>query len=190
MRRRARVVVLTGPLPLDTVKSANGAYIPVEDCALSSCRRFGWAVVASASASLFPAVRAEAMADDGGGLVGWVESSRGAPVAGAVVSIFGKGIRGGSLITLADAQGQFVLPSLPAGSYTLRAIGTGHQPSAAQHVTVLPNRDALFTLSLTPVGEKPADRGAPDAAPTASASGAGSCVTSGAPSSRRPTTTS
>jgi hypothetical protein len=77
-------------------------------------------------------------------------------VQGAVVSIFGKGIRGGSLITLADSQGQFVLPSLPAGSYTLRAIGSGHKPSAAQQVTVLPNRDALFTLSLAPVGEKAA----------------------------------
>jgi len=123
---------------------------------LSSCRRFGWVVFASASVSLYPVVCAEVRADDGGGLVGWVESTRGAPVAGAVVSIFGKGIRGGSLITLADAQGQFVLPSLPAGSYTLRAIGFGHEPSAAQHVTVMPNRDALFTLSLTPVGAKPA----------------------------------
>jgi outer membrane receptor protein involved in Fe transport len=104
-----------------------------------------------------PLVCAEARADEGGGLVGWVESSRGAPVAGAVVSIFGKGIRGGSLLALADNQGQFVLPSLPAGSYTLRAVGTGHRPSAAQHVTVLPNRDALFTLSLTPVGEKLAE---------------------------------
>jgi hypothetical protein len=82
--------------------------------------------------------------------------SWGAPVAGAIVSIVGKGLRGGSLITLADAQGQFVLPSLPAGSYTLRAVGSGHQPSAAQSVTVLPNRDALFTLSLTPVGVTPA----------------------------------
>ena len=130
----------------------------LEDCALSSCRRFGWAVVASAF--LHPVVCAKALGDDGGGLVGWVESTRGAPVAGAVVSVFGKGIRGGSLLTLADSQGQFVLPSLPAGSYTLRAIGTGHQPSAAQHVTVLPNRDALFTLNLTPVGEKPADEAA------------------------------
>jgi hypothetical protein len=75
-------------------------------------------------------------------------------VAGALVSIFGKGIRGGSLVTLADSQGQFVLPSLPAGSYTLRAVGSGHEPSAAQRVTVLPNRDALYTLSLTPVGER------------------------------------
>ncbi len=87
--------------------------------------------------------------------MGWVESSRGVPIAGAVVSIFGKGIRGGNLVTLSDSRGQFVLPSLPPGSYTLRAVGTGHEPSAAQHVTVLPNRDSLYTLSLTPVGEKP-----------------------------------
>ncbi len=119
---------------------------------MSSCRGFGWAVVASTVLS--PLASAAPLADEGGGLVGWVESTRGAPVAGALVSIFGKGIRGGSLVTLADSQGQFVLPSLPAGSYTLRAIGTGHQPSAARHVTVLPNRDALYTLSLTPVGEK------------------------------------
>jgi hypothetical protein len=120
----------------------------MEDCSLST-RRLGsilalvWLVA--------PAVSAE----DGGGLVGWVESTRGVPVAGAVVSVFGEGIHGGSLITRADSDGQFMLPSLPAGSYTLRAIGTGHQASAAERVTVLPNRDSLFTLSLTPLGEKP-----------------------------------
>ena len=110
-----------------------------------------------------------ASADEGGGLVGWVESTRGVPVAGALVSIFGKGIRGGSLVTLADSQGQFVLPSLPPGSYTLRAIGTGHEPSAARHVTVLPNRDALYTLSLKPVGEK-GEASAPDSAAAEEAS--------------------
>jgi len=115
-------------------------------------RRFRWAVVATTT-MFAPAVCVAAPADDGGGLVGWVESTRGVPVAGALVSIFGKGIRGGSLVTLADNQGQFVLPSLPPGSYTLRAVGQGHEPSAARHVTVLPNRDALYTLSLTPVGE-------------------------------------
>lgn len=120
---------------------------------MRSCRRVGWAVLASAIVA--PAVRAAPLPEDGG-VVGWVESTRGAPVAGAVVSVFGKGIRGGSLVALADAQGQFVLPSLPAGSYTLRAVGSGHQPSAAQRLTVLPNRDALFTLSLTPVGGAPA----------------------------------
>ena len=85
--------------------------------------------------------------------MGWVESTRGAPVAGAVVSIFGKGIRGGTLVTLSDSQGQFVLPFLPAGPYTLRAAGTGHAPSPFRHLTVLPNRDSLFTVSLTPVDE-------------------------------------
>lgn len=121
---------------------------------MSSCRGLGWAVVASTFLSPLTSTEARG-GDEGGGLVGWVESTRGAPVAGALVSIFGKGIRGGSLVTLADSQGQFVLPSLPAGSYTLRAIGTGHEPSAARQVTVLPNRDALYTLSLTPVGENP-----------------------------------
>ena len=129
---------------------------------MSSCRRVGWVVLASAF--LAPVVCAAPLPDDGG-VVGWVESTRGAPVAGAVVSVFGKGIQGGSLIALADAQGQFVLPSLPAGSYTLRAIGSGHQASAARLVTVLPNRDALFTLSLTPVGGKPAaEEGGPEEA--------------------------
>ena len=116
---------------------------------MSFCRRLG--PVVAAAFLLAPGLRAE----DGGGLVGWVETTRGAPVAGAVISVFGKGISGGSLITLADGDGQFNLPSLPAGSYTLRALGTGHLPSAAEHVTVLPNRDSLFTLSLTPVGEAP-----------------------------------
>ena len=124
-----------------------------------SCRRPGWAVGTSAIL-LCAGLAAPVAADEGGGLVGWVESTGGVPIAGAVVSVFGKGIRGGSLITLADGAGRFALPSLPAGSYTLRAIGSGHAPSAAQRVTVLPNRDALFTLSLTPVAEKPAEIGA------------------------------
>jgi hypothetical protein len=120
---------------------------------LSSCRCLG--SLAVAFAILAPSVRA----DEGGGLVGWVESTRGAPVAGAVISVFGQGIAGGSLITLTDSEGQFTLPSLPAGSYTLRALSTGHLPSAAERVTVLPNRDSLFTLSLTPVGENPREDG-------------------------------
>jgi len=156
MRRRresGEPSVLTGFPPPDTVEDADGACIPLEECALSSCRRLGWVVVASALAASWVGTRA--LAGEGGGLVGWVESTRGAPVAGAVVSIFGKGIRGGNLVALADSRGQFVLPSLPAGSYTLRAVGTGHEPSAAQRITVLPDRDALFTLSLTPVGERP-----------------------------------
>ena len=129
---------------------------------MSSCRRFGWVV--GASILLAPALPAHG---DEGGVVGWVESTRGVPVAGALVSVFGKGIRGGNLVTLSDSQGQFVLPSLPPGSYTLRAVSTGHEPAVARHITVLPNRDSLFTLSLAPVGEKTADAAATAAAEAA-----------------------
>ena len=92
----------------------------------------------------------------GGGLVGWVENTQGVPVSGAVVSLFGRGIQGGSFVTLTDNAGQFALPALPAGSYTLRAIGNGHQPAAARKVTVLPNQESLFTVSLAPEGGEPA----------------------------------
>jgi hypothetical protein len=94
-------------------------------------------------------------AGEGGGVVGWVENNQGAPVAGAVISVFGKGMRGGGLVTLSDSAGWFTLPALPAGSYRLRALGPGHLPAPAREVTVLPDRDSLFTLSLTPIGEKP-----------------------------------
>ena len=114
---------------------------------MRSYRRFGWVVVTSAM--LAPAASA-----DEGGVVGWVESSRGVPLAGAVISIFGTTIHG-NRVTLTDAQGQFMLPALPPGAYTLRAVSTGHEPSAVRHITILPDRDALFTLSLTPLGEKP-----------------------------------
>ena len=85
--------------------------------------------------------------------MGWVENTHGTPVAGALISVFGKGVGNTGLVTLTDSAGQFVLPHLPAGSYTLRALGSGHVASPAQKFTVLPNRDATFTLSLTPVAE-------------------------------------
>jgi hypothetical protein len=123
----------------------------------SSCRPFRWVLASALLASAAPAAASD------GGVVGWVESTHGGPLAGAVVSIFGKGIRG-NRVTLSDSRGQFALPALPPGSYTLRAVSTGHEPSAAQHITVLPNREALFTLSLAPAvaaahpdGEDPQD---------------------------------
>ena len=87
----------------------------------------------------------------GGGLVGWVEDTRGTPVAGVVISLFGKGVDAAGLVTLSDSAGRFFLPSLPAGSYTLRALAAGHLPAPARQVTVLPDRDSTFTVSLTPV---------------------------------------
>jgi len=87
----------------------------------------------------------------GGGLVGWVEDTRGTPVAGVVISLFGKGVGATGLVTLSDNAGRFFLPSLPAGSYTLRALAAGHLPAPARQVTVLPDRDSTFTVSLTPM---------------------------------------
>jgi hypothetical protein len=101
--------------------------------------------------------RSAAAGESSGTLVGWVENTKGSPVAGAIVSLFGKGLRGGSLVTLTDSAGQFQLAALPAGSYTLRALDSAHLPAPARRVTVLPDRDSLFTVSLTPVGELPSD---------------------------------
>ena len=55
-----------------------------------------------------------------GGLLGWVEDAHGAPLSGAVISLFGKGIGGAGLVTLSDSAGRFFVPALPAGPYTLR----------------------------------------------------------------------
>jgi TonB dependent receptor-like, beta-barrel/Carboxypeptidase regulatory-like domain len=101
-------------------------------------RLAGFVLVASVCA---PAAYAEQ-----GGVLGWVEDAKGVPVAGAVVSLFGKGLSGGGLVTLSDASGRFYVPSLPAGSYTLRALG-GPRSAATRRITVLPNRDSIFTLS-------------------------------------------
>jgi hypothetical protein len=85
-----------------------------------------------------------------GGLVGLVEDSEGFPVPGAVISLFGRGIGSSGLVTLSDSAGRFFLPSLPAGSYTVRALGADQRAAQARQVTVVPGRDALFTVSLTP----------------------------------------
>ena len=93
----------------------------------------------------------------GGGLVGWVESTRGVPVAGALVSCSARDPRRQPRDARRQRRASSRCPRCPPGSYTLRALGHGHEPSAARHVTVLPNHDALFTLSLTPVSEKADD---------------------------------
>lgn len=86
-------------------------------------------------------------------LMGWVEDGRGLPVAGAVVSLFSKGMRNGGLVAFADDAGRFALPSLPPGSYTVRAIGRGLRPAVSQRITVLPNQEFILALSLPGLGE-------------------------------------
>jgi hypothetical protein len=99
-------------------------------------------------AALLMVSAAPLQARDGGGVQGWVEDSQGAPVSGAVVSLFGGGLRGSGLVAFTDAGGHVSLPVLPAGSYTLRAIGRGLQAGAARQITVLPNQNTFFSLSL------------------------------------------
>src|SRR5512138_3572568 len=94
-----------------TVEFTKGAIRLLGGRHLSSYRRFGWVVVASTVLVPIPASAAE-----DGGVVGWVESTRGVPLAGAVISIFGKSIHG-NRVTLTDAEGQFTLAALPPGSY-------------------------------------------------------------------------
>src|SRR5262245_44479758 len=112
--------------------SPNGRTLPVPQGLLLL------AVLGSASA-------ASALPAGDGGISGWVEDAKGAPVSGALVSLFGKGLRDGGLVTRSDSSGRFMLPGLPPGSYTLRALGQGG--ALTQKITVLPNRDSIFTLS-------------------------------------------
>jgi len=118
-----------------------------------SVAAIGGALVAALA--IAPAVSAA----PSGGVLGWVEDSHGLPVAGAVVSLFGRGAGSSGLVTLTDSAGRFFVPSLPAGSYTLRALRSGHVPAPARKVVVLENQDATFTVSLTPLAEAAA-RGA------------------------------
>jgi hypothetical protein len=87
----------------------------------------------------------------GSTLIGSVADVQGAPVAGALISLFGQGIKGGALVAFSDQSGRFVLSALPAGSYTLRAIERSHVPSPARSVTILPNQDTLYSLVLARV---------------------------------------
>lgn len=98
-----------------------------------------------------------ASAADGGGIVGYVEDGRGSPVSGAVISLFGRGLSGGGLVTLSDSTGRFMLNSVPAGSYTVRALAEKHRPANARRVTILPNQDATFTISLAADAEARAE---------------------------------
>lgn len=107
--------------------------------------------------SLAPSpVRAAAQS---GGVLGWVEDTHGAPVSGAVISLFRGGSGGAGLVTLSDSAGRFFLPSLPAGAYTLRALRSGHAPAPLRKVIVLPDQDATFTVSLTPLADAAARTG-------------------------------
>jgi len=104
-------------------------------------------VVLLAATLAAPSVGAEGRS---GALIGWVEDHRGAPIAGALVSVFAKGAVNGGFVTFSDSSGHFSLASLPAGLYTLRALAADGMAAPARQISVLPNRPSIFTLSLAP----------------------------------------
>jgi outer membrane receptor protein involved in Fe transport len=63
-----------------------------------------------------------------------------------VVSFFGRGT--GGVVTLSDSTGRFFLPALTPGSYTVRALTRNKLVAPPRQITVLPNRDYTFTMSL------------------------------------------
>ncbi len=102
----------------------------------------------SAALVLLTACTRLAQAAEGPAAVqGFVADAQGAPISGALISVFGNELRGG-LITHSDQQGRFMLTGLPAGSYTLRALSTGRAPAPARAFTVLPQQRAVFSVSL------------------------------------------
>jgi len=105
------------------------------------------------SALLLGAAAISRAAEPPSSVLGWVEDSRGLPVAGAVVSLFAKGMRGGGLVAFSDEAGRFSLPALPPGSYTVRAVGRGLRPATARQIKVLPNQEFVLALSLPSLGE-------------------------------------
>jgi hypothetical protein len=109
------------------------------------------ALVLTASGLSGRAIAAEQMGD--GGLVGFVQDTSGEPIAGAVISLFGRGLGGRGMITQSDSAGRYHVRSLPAGSYTVRALRDGHQPARARKVTVTADRDSILTTPLTPLAE-------------------------------------
>jgi hypothetical protein len=109
--------------------------------------RFGLSAAAVVLAAVAPS---PTLAEDGSALIGSVADVKGAPLQGALISLFGKGIRGGSLVVFTDEAGRFVLSSLPAGSYTLRAIERGHAP-VVHRVTIAPNQNTLYSVVLGPL---------------------------------------
>lgn len=93
-----------------------------------------------------------ASARDSGSLQGRVEDAAGAPVSGAVVSVFGGGLSAGGVVALTDPGGRISLPALPAGSYTLRTVGQGRQRALAQRITVRAEERTYFSVSLIDQG--------------------------------------
>ncbi|MFD7502422.1 MFS transporter [Streptomyces sp. NPDC059850] len=84
----------------------------------------------------------------GGGLTGAVRAEGGGPLAGATATATGAdGEVAGS--ATADEKGEFALPELPSGTYTLTLSADGHRPHATQ-VALTAGEPVRVDVSLRP----------------------------------------
>jgi hypothetical protein len=80
-------------------------------------------------------------------LVGTVEDSSGAFIAGAAVAAVNEGTNIETK-TRTDAGGSFIIPGLAFGQYTLRIEAVGFKPSVIRSITLLPNRTTRQEITL------------------------------------------
>lgn len=97
-------------------------------------------------------------------LEGQVTDEQGAPLVGALVSVFGSELGGAGLIAVTDDEGRFRLPKLPPGLYSLRAYLSGFLPSRFSRIEVGRHEEtipiAMELPSLDDVGESGEQRDA------------------------------
>ena len=101
--------------------------------------------------SLLPAAHAQAT---GGNLVGRVQDKSGAALPGATVTATQKDT-GLTRNTVSEADGQYRLPSLPAGTYTVQVELNGFATATTENVTinVAAQREINFDLNASTVSE-------------------------------------
>src|SRR5690349_5257610 len=82
-----------------------------------------------------------------GDLVGTIQDASGAGVPGALVSVVNDATNIRTAATANDA-GEYRIPNLPAGTYTLTATGTGFGTSTLKSVKVSLNTTSTANLTL------------------------------------------
>ena len=85
------------------------------------------------------------------GIVGTVRDSSGGVLPGAAVAVTNAGTNALTVVHT-DERGDFVAPSLPPGTYTVRAEVNGFRPAVIKEVRLLTNRTARVEIALE-VGE-------------------------------------
>ena len=83
-----------------------------------------------------------------GAIEGQITTDRGMPVQGAVVSVIGATTHFG----VTDGSGRFVVRSVPAGVYMVRAHRSGYAPSTRLAVDVRSNARSLYSVTLRKSG--------------------------------------